>query len=105
MTRLDHAPLCSMLQKYEDHLRVCATLVTAGQGNINRMVRETDTTLAEITTKMVDRQKKYEKHAEKSTRVYSYLNSRIENTGLQGFEPFLYFVLLSFLGFLKTSNF
>ena len=65
MTRLDHAPLCSMLQKYEDHLRVCATLVTAGQGSMNRMVRETDTTLAEITTKMVDRQKKYEKHAEK----------------------------------------
>jgi len=69
MTRLDHAPLCSMLQRYEDHLRMCATMVAAEQGNINRMVREVDTSLADITTKMVDRQKKYEKHAEKLAGV------------------------------------
>ena len=31
VSRLDHAPLSSMLQRYEDHLRMCATLVAAEQ--------------------------------------------------------------------------
>ena len=65
LSRLDHAPLAAMLQRYEDQLRVCATRVAAEQGNINRLVREVDTSLADITSKMVERQKKYEKHSEK----------------------------------------
>ena len=47
----------------------CATVVAAEQGNINRSIREADTALADITAKMVDRQKKYEKHAEKLAGV------------------------------------
>jgi len=69
VSRLDHAPLSSMLQRYEDHLRMCATLVAAEQGNINKMIREVDTSLSEVTTAMVDRQKKYEKHCEKLAGV------------------------------------
>ena len=69
VSRLDHGPLAAMLQRYEDHLRVCATVVAAEQGNINRSIREADTALADITAKMVDRQKKYEKHAEKLAGV------------------------------------
>ena len=48
---------------------MCATMVAAEQGNINRMVREVDTSLADITSKMVERQKKYEKHSEKLAGV------------------------------------
>ena len=69
MTRLDHGPLCSMLQRYEDHLRMCATMVAAEQGNINRAIREVDNSLSDISAKMMDRQKKYEKHAEKLAGV------------------------------------
>ena len=69
LSRLDHTPLAAMLQRYEDQLRVCATRVAAEQGNINRLVREVDTSLADITTKMVERQKKYEKHSEKLAGV------------------------------------
>ena len=69
LSRLDHAPLAAMLQRYEDQLRVCATRVAAEQGNINRLVREVDTGLADITSKMVERQKKYEKHSEKLAGV------------------------------------
>ena len=69
VSRLDHAPLSSMLQRYEDHLRMCATLVAAEQGNINRMVREVDSDMAAVTSAMVDRQKKYEKHCEKLAGV------------------------------------
>ena len=69
LSRLDHAPLAAMLQRYEDQLRVCATRVAAEQGNINRLVREVDTSLADITSKMVERQKKYEKHSEKLAGV------------------------------------
>ena len=39
------------------------------QGNINKMIREVDTSLSEVTTAMVDRQKKYEKHCEKLAGV------------------------------------
>jgi len=69
LTRLDSGPLCRMLQRYEDHLRTCATLVAAEQGNINRKIREVDTTLASVTSALQDRQKKYEKHCEKLTGV------------------------------------
>ena len=69
LSRLDHTPLAAMLQRYEDQLRVCATRVAAEQGNINRLVREVDTSLADITSKMVERQKKYEKHSEKLAGV------------------------------------
>ena len=69
LSRLDHSPLTALLQRYEDQLRACATRVAAEQGNINRLVREVDTTLADITLKMVDRQKKYEKHTEKLAGV------------------------------------
>ena len=44
-------------------------MVAAEQGNINRMVREVDTSLSEITSSMLDRQKKYEKGAEKLAGV------------------------------------
>ena len=50
-------------------MRVCATRVAAEQGNINRLVREVDTSLADITSKMVERQKKYEKQSEKLAGV------------------------------------
>ena len=69
LSRLDHTPLAAMLQRYEDQLRGCATRVAAEQGNINRLVREVDTSLADITSKMVERQKKYEKHSEKLAGV------------------------------------
>ena len=69
VSRLDHAPLASLLQRYEDHLRMCATLVAAEQGNINRMVREVDSDMAQVTNILVDRQNKYEKHCEKLAGV------------------------------------
>ena len=67
--RLDHAPLASLLQRYEDHLRMIATLVAAEQGNINRMVREVDSDMAQVTNIMIDRQNKYERHCEKLAGV------------------------------------
>ena len=69
VSRLDPAPLASLLQRYEDHLRMCATLVAAEQGNINRMVREVDSDMAQVTNILVDRQKKYERHCEKVAGV------------------------------------
>ena len=66
---MDHAPLASLLQRYEDHLRMCGTLVAAEQGNINRMVREVDSDMAQVTNILVDRQKKYERHCEKLAGV------------------------------------
>ena len=69
LSRLDHSPLTALLQRYEDQLRACATRVAAEQGNINRLVREVDNTVADITFKMVDRQKKYEKYTEKLAGV------------------------------------
>ena len=69
VSRLDHAPLASLLQRYEDHLRMIATLVAAEQGNINRMVREVDSDMAQVTNILVDRQKKYERHCEKLAGV------------------------------------
>ena len=69
VSRLDPAPLASLLQRYEDHLRMIATLVAAEQGNINRMVREVDSDMAQVTNILVDRQKKYEKHCEKVAGV------------------------------------
>jgi len=39
LARLNHEPLSRMLQRYEDHLRTCATLVAAEQGNLNKQVR------------------------------------------------------------------
>ena len=38
LARLNHEPLSRMLQRYEDHLRTCATLVAAEQGNLNKQV-------------------------------------------------------------------
>merc|ERR1712227_1170552 len=67
--RLDPGPLTGLLQRYEDHLRTCATLVAAEQGNINRMVREVDSDMAQVTNILVDRMKKYEKHCEKVAGV------------------------------------
>ena len=32
LSRLDSGPLCRLLQRYEDHLRTCATRVAADQG-------------------------------------------------------------------------
>jgi len=62
LARLDSGPLCRMLQRYEDHLRTCATLVAAEQGNINRKIREVDTAMVTVTSALQDRQKKYDKH-------------------------------------------
>lgn len=69
LTRLDPAPLCRMLQRYEDHLRTCATLVAAEQGNINKKIREVDTSMSSIVSSLQERQKKYEKHCEKLASV------------------------------------
>eukprot|EP00092_Neocalanus_flemingeri_P040995 GFUD01044638.1.p1 GENE.GFUD01044638.1~~GFUD01044638.1.p1 ORF type:complete len:248 (-),score=77.67 GFUD01044638.1:209-952(-) len=69
LARLDSGPLSRMLQRYEDHLRTCATLVAAEQGNINRKIREVDTAMGTVATGLQDRQKKYEKHCEKLAGV------------------------------------
>ena len=76
LARLNHEPLSRMLQRYEDHLRTCATLVAAEQGNLNKQVksiiqapgtsilmsaqvREVDASLASVVSALQDRQKKY----------------------------------------------
>lgn len=69
LSRLDPGPLCRLLQRYEDHLRTCATLVAAEQGNINKQVREVDTTVASITGCLQDRQRKYSIHCSKLASV------------------------------------
>ena len=46
LARLNHEPLSRMLQRYEDHLRTCATLVAAEQGNLNKQVRSSIHTFA-----------------------------------------------------------
>ena len=75
LARLNHEPLSRMLQRYEDHLRTCATLVAAEQGNLNKQVgsiiqapgtsiltsaqvREVDASLASVVSALQDRQKK-----------------------------------------------
>jgi len=37
LSRLDSGPLCRLLQRYEDHLRTCATRVAADQGRENNL--------------------------------------------------------------------
>ena len=69
ISRLDSGPLCNILQRYEDHLRTCATLVAAEQGNINKKIREVDSSLSSILSNLQDRQKKYDKHCEKLSGV------------------------------------
>ena len=76
LARLNHEPLSRMLQRYEDHLRTCATLVAAEQGNLNKQVksiiqapgtsilmsaqvREVDASLASVVSALQERQKKY----------------------------------------------
>lgn len=67
--RLDPGPLTGLLQRYEDHLRTCATLVAAEQGNINKQIREVDSTTAAVTSALQDRQKKYASHCTKLSTV------------------------------------
>jgi len=69
LARLNHEPLSRMLQRYEDHLRTCATLVAAEQGNINKQVREVDASLASVVSALQDRQKKYAVHCTKLSAV------------------------------------
>jgi len=69
LARLNHEPLSRMLQRYEDHLRTCATLVAAEQGNLNKQVREVDASLASVVSALQDRQKKYAVHCTKLSAV------------------------------------
>lgn len=61
LARLDPGPLNRMLQRYEEHLRSCATLVAAEQGGINRQVREADSLLSSTTSSLCERQRKVER--------------------------------------------
>lgn len=69
LARLNHEPLSRMLQRYEDHLRTCATLVAAEQGNLNKQVREVDASLASVVSALQDRQKRYAVHCTKLSAV------------------------------------
>jgi len=60
VSRLDPSPLNRMLQRYEEHLRVLATMVAAEQGAITRMVRECDSSVSSVTQSLTERQKKVE---------------------------------------------
>lgn len=61
--RLDPAPLTTLLQRYEDHLRTCATLVAAEQGNINKQVREVDAVTGSLVSGLQERQRRFAGHA------------------------------------------
>jgi len=69
LARLNPEPLSRMLQRYEDHLRTCATLVAAEQGNLNKQIREVDASLASVVSALQDRQKKYAAHCTKLSTV------------------------------------
>jgi hypothetical protein len=67
--RLDPGPLARLLQRYEDHLRACAALVAAEQGNINKQIREVDTVVSGLASSLQDRQKRFAGHCIKLSGV------------------------------------
>ena len=69
LARLNPKPLSRILQRYEDHLQTCATLVSAEQGNLNKQMREVDASLASSVSALQDRQKKYSAHCTKLSTV------------------------------------
>jgi len=106
--RLDPAPLAALLQRYEDHLRTCATLVAAEQGSINQQIREADAVTSSLASALAERQRRFAGHAARLAgvrevsrslaRCHMLLNENIDmmaalNTSLPAdlrLEPFVW---------------
>ena len=65
LERLDYRGLYALCQRYQNHLRFAAGVVSTEQAELCKRVRDVDEKIEKVTTVMSDRQKKYNKHADK----------------------------------------
>lgn len=69
LERLDYRGLLGLCQRYQHHLRYCAGVVSTEQAEICKKIRDVDQRVIEINNLLQDRHKKYNKHAEKLSKV------------------------------------
>ena len=64
LEKLDPRGYLAICQRYQSHLKHCAGVVSTDQAAICKQIREIDTEVTNVTTKMADKHKQQSKHAE-----------------------------------------
>ena len=69
LERLDYRGLYALAQRHQNHLRFAASVVSTEQAELCKKIREVDADIANVTQRLVERQKSYNRHVERIKSV------------------------------------
>ncbi|XP_071035812.1 BLOC-1-related complex subunit 5 [Parasteatoda tepidariorum] len=75
LDKLDHQCILNLCQRYQEHLKLCAEIVSAEQNVLTQRIREIDFAITTLTNVLTERQKKFVKHAEQIGKVQEISNN------------------------------
>ncbi|XP_054720491.1 BLOC-1-related complex subunit 5-like [Uloborus diversus] len=69
LDKLDHQVILNLCQRYQDHLKMCAEVVSTEQNALTQRISEIDSAVSTLTKMLTERQKKFVKYAEQLGKV------------------------------------
>ncbi|KFM82182.1 Loss of heterozygosity 12 chromosomal region 1 protein-like protein, partial [Stegodyphus mimosarum] len=73
--KLDHQIILKLCQRYQEHLKICAEVVSTEQNALTQRIREIDFAITTLTNMLAERQKKFAKYAEQLGKVQEISNN------------------------------
>ncbi|GBN37611.1 BLOC-1-related complex subunit 5 [Araneus ventricosus] len=75
LDKLDYQCILRLCQRYQDHLKMCAEIVSTEQNALTQRIREIDFAITTLTNMLTERQKKFAKYAEQLGKVQEISNN------------------------------
>lgn len=75
LDKLDHQVILRLCQRYQEHLRLCAEVVSTEQNALTQRIREIDFAITTLTNMLSERQKKFAKYAEQLGKIQEISNN------------------------------
>ncbi|GIX78757.1 BLOC-1-related complex subunit 5 [Caerostris darwini] len=75
LDKLDYQCILRLCQRYQDHLKMCAEIVSTEQNVLTQRIREIDFAITTLTNMLTERQKKFVKYAEQLGKVQEISNN------------------------------